>query len=91
MVGGKVVTRLSQACDKVAGTLQPCHNLTISVWAATVTTIAKGSRSERMNTSKKKPADDEEAEKLKRNLSFRYISKLCNKCAEQNMILHANF
>ena len=22
-----MVTRLSQACDKVAGTLQPCHNL----------------------------------------------------------------
>ena len=28
----QVVTRLSQACDKVAGTLQPCHNLVISVW-----------------------------------------------------------
>ena len=28
----KVVTRLSQGCDKVARTLQPCHNLVISVW-----------------------------------------------------------
>ena len=28
----EVVTRLSEACDKVAGTLQPCHNLVISEW-----------------------------------------------------------
>ena len=82
---------LSQACDKVAGTLQPYHNLAISVWAATVKTIAKGSRSERMNTTRNKPADDEEAEKLKRNLSFCFIAKPYNKCAEQKTILHANF
>ena len=30
----KVVTRLSQAGDNVAGTLQPCHNLVISVWVS---------------------------------------------------------
>ena len=28
----KVVTRLSQGCDKVARTPQPCHHLVISVW-----------------------------------------------------------
>ena len=27
-----VVARLSQAYDTVAGTLQPCHKLVISVW-----------------------------------------------------------
>ena len=35
----EVVARLSRACDKIAGTLQPCHNLVISIWVATGTDI----------------------------------------------------
>ena len=31
-----VVTRWWQGCDKVAKSLQPCHNLVISVWVSGV-------------------------------------------------------
>ena len=36
-----MVARLSQACDKVAGSLLPCHNIVITVWVESLLFLHK--------------------------------------------------